>query len=603
MGRTSEKDYEEKLLKEEAILQYKLSKKLGKKSAKEWMEHFLWIYNKAGKKVKLKLNSSQRKIDEIIEREQVRKGKPVRAIIVKSRQIGVSTYTEGRVYRGMNIFPNTRAEVVADSLDTTDVLFEKILTFHQYQFPQPKTDLKGKKGIRFVAPLNSRCRVERAEKITGISRTIQHLICSEVAYWGKYQDGANTLLDSIPYLPDTTIIVESTGNGRGGFFHRLWQSAVAGENTYIPIFLAWFEHEEYVMQCAGDEVWEDNVNGKYGDEVALMEKHPEITPEAMKWRRWCIFDDCGGDKTLFKIKYPSIADDAFISLERKAIPLEWVDAGKEFSKAPKLIGEIVDQEEKPIFYQVPNGTLSIWTPPEKKKQYVIGVDVSAGLEKNVSGIIGDYCSAVVIKRGVPLVQVARLYGHIPPDILAGKLKWLGLYYNTALIGVERNAQGMIVLDRLERFPQQQYWNLYRKFVKGSSPASLGRSTAGTGRSRTGWQTSASSKKQMVEDLKKVIRDSEIIIPDIMFWEECLNIDVAEDGRYIETQQHIKTDVFMSMCIAIQMHLLGAGIEQFENEKNKSAEEKQFDMLVNHYKDADPQYAEEVEVWDDDVGVW
>src|SRR6185312_17250646 len=56
------------------------------------------------------------------------------------------------------------------------------------------------------------------------------------------------LLQSVPDQPNTMVVLESTANGVGDWFHDMWVKAERGENEFTPIFLPWFIQPEYTRK-------------------------------------------------------------------------------------------------------------------------------------------------------------------------------------------------------------------------------------------------------------------------------------------------------------------------------------------------------------------
>ena len=82
-------------------------------------------------------------------------------------------------------------------------------------------------------------------KAVGRSSTIQLFHGSEVAFWPFADTHADGVLQAVPNEDNTEIILESTANGIGNFFHQTWRDAEAGKNDYIAIFVPWYWSEEY----------------------------------------------------------------------------------------------------------------------------------------------------------------------------------------------------------------------------------------------------------------------------------------------------------------------------------------------------------------------
>ena len=77
------------------------------------------------------------------------------------------------------------------------------------------------------------------------SSTIQLFHGSEVAFWPFAETHAAGVLQAVPNQPGTEIILESTANGVGNFFHKKWREAETGRSEYLAIFVPWHWQDEY----------------------------------------------------------------------------------------------------------------------------------------------------------------------------------------------------------------------------------------------------------------------------------------------------------------------------------------------------------------------
>src|SRR3546814_8040535 len=75
--------------------------------------------------------------------------------------------------------------------------------------------------------------------------TVQYFHGSEVAFWPFAADHAAVVIQAVPDIAGTEIILESTANGIGNYFHQQWQRAEAGQSEYQAIFIPWYWHDEY----------------------------------------------------------------------------------------------------------------------------------------------------------------------------------------------------------------------------------------------------------------------------------------------------------------------------------------------------------------------
>jgi hypothetical protein len=96
----------------------------------------------------------------------------------------------------------------------------------------------------------------------GRSSTIQLFHGSEVAFWPHADTHAAGILQAVADAPGTEIILESTANGVGNFFHQLWASAERGASDFIAVFVPWHWQEEYRRPPPeGFALWLEDVAG------------------------------------------------------------------------------------------------------------------------------------------------------------------------------------------------------------------------------------------------------------------------------------------------------------------------------------------------------
>lgn len=269
-------------------------------------EHYahkcLKIRTKSGKIEPLSLNSAQKYIHEKIEEQRAKTGK-VRAIILKGRQQGCSTYTEGRFYWRVSHSKGVRAFILTHEEEATNNLFELAKRYHDNcpQVVKPSTGASSAKELYFDK-LDSGYKVGTAgNKAVGRSSTVQLFHGSEVGFWPNAQQHAAGILQAIPDESGTEVILESTANGIGNFYHEQWQKAEAGESDYIAIFVPWYWQEEYRKAAPSDLALTS-------EETELMALYG-IDKDQIYWRRMKIVEL--NDPTLFKQEYPFTAAEAF----------------------------------------------------------------------------------------------------------------------------------------------------------------------------------------------------------------------------------------------------------------------------------------------------
>lgn len=253
------------------------------------------------------LNDAQLYIHKRLEQQKKETGK-VRAIILKGRQQGASTYVEGRYIHNTTFNFGVRAFILTHDGEATNALFEMTDRYYQ-NLPthvKPELGASNAKELHFSA-LDSGYKIGTAgNKAVGRGQTIQYFHGSEVAFWVNASEHTKGVLQAVPDLADTEVILESTANGVGNYFHEQWKRAEKGLSEFIPIFVPWFWQKEYTKTVPIDTAFTS-------EEMELLETY-KLTREQLFWRRNKInelsADGVDGEKA-FKQEYPMNAAEAF----------------------------------------------------------------------------------------------------------------------------------------------------------------------------------------------------------------------------------------------------------------------------------------------------
>ena len=304
----------------------------------------LKIRTKAGGIVPFVLNRVQIFVHDRIEAQARDRGK-VRALILKARQPGVSTYVEGRFFWRVTKQSGLRSFILTHSGDATANIFGMAERFYE-RLPEPlkpRTIAANAREMHFDL-LDSAIQVSTAgAKGAGRSSTVQLFHGSEVAHWQDAASHMAGVLQAVPDLPGTEIILESTGNGIGGLFYDMCQAAERGDSEYALIFIPWFWHEEYRTEPPVG--WKSPAAFRaYGDAHGL-----DVGQVCWAWRKNAeLAQACQAPAHeicwLFRQEYPATATEAFqASGHDSYIKGETVLAARKFTApdqahAPLILG-------------------------------------------------------------------------------------------------------------------------------------------------------------------------------------------------------------------------------------------------------------------------
>ena len=192
-------------------------------------------------------NRPQHLVHEQLENQRAELGY-VRALVLKARQMGMSTKIQGRFYHRMKYWPGFRGLTMTHRDDASSHLLGMLQTYIENDPDPPGLKQDNADIIEFENGSSMMPAIAGTQKTgTGRSFTYQLAHLSEVAFWNQAGEHMNAVLRTIPRAPHTEVILESTANGASGAFYAMCMAAQAGIGEYILIFVPWYEHLEYQM--------------------------------------------------------------------------------------------------------------------------------------------------------------------------------------------------------------------------------------------------------------------------------------------------------------------------------------------------------------------
>jgi hypothetical protein len=470
----------------------------GDRTLRDWViEGELKIRSKKGRITAFRLNRAQLEYSRNCGKQN---------IVLKARQMGITTYIAARFFLNVVTRPGTVAVQVAHTQESAQAIFTIVRRFWEKlpDWLRKGALVHSRANVRQLAfpRLDSEYRVETADANAGRGMTIQCLHCSEVSRWPR--DAAETLASlRAAVVPNGEIVLESTPNGAAGVFYEEWQKA--SETGQTRHFFPWWFEESYRA----------NINRRLrlpptAEETQLMAEH-NLDEEQIAWRRrqWSAL------KSLAAQEYAEDSGSCF------SLSGECVFDHEALDKAVARRGKAVETQD--------NGRLLIWCPPQGGNEYIIGVDTAGG------GSDGDYACAEVIDRKIGL-QCAELRGHFSPMELAKRVAKLGQKYGHALLAVERNNHGYGVLAHLQDL---QYRNLFERD------------------GQLGWLTSAVTRPAMIENMVAIIMAEPELFHSPHLLEECRTFVRHADGGTAAVEG-AHDDCVMAMAIALMVRREDAG---------------------------------------------
>jgi hypothetical protein len=415
-----------------------------------FIETELKIRTKTASGALLRLNRTQQEYSFVVSKERAK-----RNVVLKARQVGITTYIAARFFVQTITQAGTLSMQVTQDNESAEHIFRIVRRFWE-NLPDYlkkgclRTSHRNARQLVFPRLDSEYCLASAAEN-AGRGRTIQNLHCSEVSRWGAEGDEALASLRAA-VVPDGDIVLESTANGAGGLFYEEWQRA---EDTgYTRHFFPWWFDASYVLEPGANFL-------PFSEEEAELVALHGLKIEQIAWRRkqWA---SLRGQATQEFAEDPVAC---FLASGECFFDLATVERAMSGSVEPLEARE--------------NERLRTWLPTQPGRRYVIGADPAGG------GIEGDYSCGEVIERESG-VQCAELHGHWRPWEFANKLVALGKEYNMALLAVERNNHGSGVLAHLETLGYPEVYEQKKK---------------------AGWLTSARSRPLMLDGLAEVLMET------------------------------------------------------------------------------------------------
>lgn len=449
----------------------------------------LKVRSRSGRIVPLKANGAQRAYER-------RKGS--RNIILKARQLGMTTWVAGQFFLKTITHPGTLTVQVAHTQEAAESIFRIV---HRFLRCLPsslkqgalKTSQINARQIIFPG-IDSEYRVETAgAPNAGRGLTITNLHCSEIARWpGETVEILQGMRAALS--PAGELVLESTPMGATGCFWKEWQEA--DQTGTVQHFFPWWFEEAYV----GTAVKAESLNET---EKKLVEEGGLSLPQ-IGYRRQIQ----GSFRGLATQEYAEDANACFLA------------SGECIFDTAAIDGRLRDLE--PPAEQRLNGRLHIWLRPIPKRRYLLAVDPAGG------GTEGDYSAAQVIDLDTGL-QCAELRAKLSTLELAQACAALAREYENALLVVERNNHGSGVLAHLHGVCR---WDrLYQQ------------------RGQDGWLTSAITRPRMLGRLGAALVETPGIFSSERLLQECRSFVRHPNGR-TEAMAGEHDDCVMAMAIAL-----------------------------------------------------
>ncbi len=503
----------------------------------------LKIITMQGQLVPLDFNYPQKIVHDCLE-DQREAGFPMRAIILKARREGVSTYVSGRFFREINRKSNRFACVASADIDATIKVF-KMITLFQDEIPEDikreTVYMSRKKDIVYAKPHRSEYLCQTAgTDVLGRGGLTHYLHCTEVAFWSQAKKQLGGAMQEVPDDPETIIILESTANGTGGAFYDIYLQAVdrwkqtKSLDGFIPIFLPWTLLPAYSRPVPAG--WRPDA-----EEKEVQSQH-SLSDEQLYWRHWAIENKCQGDLSLFKQEYPITWQEAFQASGSPVFIKRIIDYQKKFLRNDIRYG-LFDHRDG-SFIENKGGSRYGWQYLDVpgSEEHVIGVDTREHKLSDEGDIKSerDFDGVVVLGRGGSRRLVkAVLHCKMGQKELGLQVLGAAKHFNNAWV-VPEIPMGMMVVQVLA---DAGYPNLYHRQVKEFSYNPEDGEDIG-------FRTTAVTRHYLVNDMISCLRGDMVLVQfsDIVDQMEVFAYDKLGRPRHMAGRHD---DLMFGLSLAIQ----------------------------------------------------
>ena len=512
-------------------------------SHRAWFECWCWLKIKGEAfQEGAPAHEYQAKIDEVID-WCLEHGVPARLVCLKPRRGGSSTYCVSRLHHFLTWLAERAGCIMGGSDFQGNNLFS-MLRLMAHRDTTVKARAKVLDTEARYSNGSTAIRINASNKNAGLSGGYDFLIVTELAKWA--QDGvaaaAEVLagaLKCVPYKPGTVIIVESTAEGVGNEFHRIYSTGItleelkAGKTGFVKVFSPWYEFKDLVHDESLGLAPQTPQDMTPTEEADLIAKY-SLSPGQVGFMRRMIKEECRGSFDNFKENYPFNDVDCFLTSGRgifssRGLEKLKVDAlkfpGVVGPDGQKHVGETgslnymkgTEEADIPVVIWQPEApkdcrVLRLEAPMEGMKYLVYfdnmeGASVTMGADPDNHGVgvwragyfdpQGKWCPPRVVAMLVDLYEewlAKRRFQCIwDNDIVVEQVRRLALYYGNCLIVPEMNKDrggAMWLHNKGMNVFKRPAWNQREQHETNV----------------IGWLTTENTKGMMISALQKGVRE-------------------------------------------------------------------------------------------------
>ena len=427
-------------------------------------------------------------------------------VILKSRQLGISTLSAGYALWSMLFNEDYNVLVIATTQDVAKNLVSKVQIMNENLPSWLKTNIITNNKLSLKFANGSQIKAISSASTGARSEALSLLIVDEAAFIRNIEE--IWVASQATLSTGGGAIVLSTPNGIGNWFHQTWSDAETGVNGFKTIKLHWSLHPER------NQIWRDEQTQLLGERGAAQE---------------CDCDFISSGHTVV---------DGLILQEYET--------------------KCIEPVEKRGF---DNGYW-IWEYPDYSKNYLVVADVARG--------DGADWSAFHVIEVESIKQVEEYKGKIPPKEFGNMLVTVATEWNNALLAIENANIGWAAIQpALDRNYENLFYT-YKDdgYVDLDIQLRKGYDTKDKSQMVPGVSTTSRTRPLMISALEMYMREKSPVIHSKRLIQE-LFVFVWLNSKP-QAQIGYNDDLVMSFAIALWLRDTSLKLRQQGIELNKRA---------------------------------
>lgn len=428
-------------------------------------------------------------------------------VILKSRQLGISTLAAGYALHQMLFTDSFNVLVIATTQEVAKNLVTKVRIMHDNLPSWLKGNIEADNKLSLKFKNGSQIKAISSANTGARSEALSLLIVDEAAFIRNIEE--IWIASQATLSTGGGAIVLSTPNGMGNWFHKAWVDGETNPKTqWNNIKLHWTVHPER------DQEWRDKQTQLLGEKGAAQE---------------C---DC-----------------------------DFISSGHTVVDGP-ILKEYEDRCTPPIEMRGFDQNYWIWEYPDYSKDYIIIADVARG--------DGNDFSAFHVIEVESVKQVAEYKGKIPPKEFGIMLHGVATEWNNGLLAIENANIGWAAIQPVLDRGYDNLFYTYKDdgYVDTEVQLQKGYDTIDKSKMVPGVSTTSRTRPLMISALKTYMLERAPIIRSKRLIDE-LWVFIWQNGK-AQAQGGYNDDLTMSFCIGLWLRDTALKLRQQGIELNKRA---------------------------------